>query len=163
MSQHTKGKVVVPEHQGDFHAVLSIDEDYLICDAGYSPSTETDIANARRIAACWNVCDGLDTDYIEYAARTNNFVGHVQWLTAERDELQRELNGKNAAIQRAHDRWFDAAAEGDKAKAINAELLAALEHVFNTIPTGGFAQIHYDSATYDQILAAIDKAKGGAA
>lgn len=117
------------------------------------------IEDARRIAACWNVCDGLDTDYIEYAARTNNFVGHVQWLISERDSLKTEL--ANSQERRRHqgeeigklhskvDRLEAEAVKSSEAhnlissrfaemQAENAELLAALEALMgNDCPLTG--------------------------
>lgn len=40
------------------------------------------------------------------------------------------------------------------------ELLEALEHIMRCIPTGGFAQIHHGSSTWEQIDAAVSKARG---
>ena len=40
------------------------------------------------------------------------------------------------------------------------ELLAALQHIMNVIPCGGFAQIHYKSSTWQQLDDAITKAIG---
>ena len=40
------------------------------------------------------------------------------------------------------------------------ELLEALQHIRRCIPFGGFAQIHHDSSTCEQIDAAIAKATG---
>jgi len=41
------------------------------------------------------------------------------------------------------------------------ELLEALEHIMRCIPMGGFAQIHHGSSTWEQIDAAVSKARGG--
>jgi hypothetical protein len=40
------------------------------------------------------------------------------------------------------------------------DLLDALQHIQRCIPLGGFAQIHYQSDTWAQIDAAIEKATG---
>ena len=40
------------------------------------------------------------------------------------------------------------------------ELLAALQHIMNVVPYGGFAQIHYKSSTWQQLDDAITKAIG---
>ena len=40
------------------------------------------------------------------------------------------------------------------------DLLEALEHIMRCIPMGGFAQIHHGSSTWEQIDAAVSKARG---
>lgn len=56
-------------------------------------------ADARRLAACWNACEGIDTDNLE------NFPGWIKngfapgvMVVAERDKLLVELAAANARI-----------------------------------------------------------------
>lgn len=45
-------------------------------------------ANARRLAACWNACDGVRTDFLEMlAAMPDQEVASYERLLAQRDEL----------------------------------------------------------------------------
>lgn len=60
---------------------------------------EESIADAVRLAACWNACDGVKTEILEQAGTRNDWCDLMQGLEQERDQ----------------------------ALAINAELLAALE------------------------------------
>lgn len=62
-------------------------------------------ANARRIVACVNACEGLSTDLLEKAAIT---AAHIearerlsfctQQIEAERDELQSQLEAERASL-----------------------------------------------------------------
>lgn len=49
----------------DLHAIRLQPSGSILCDVGYSGTTEGDVANARRITAMWNVCRGLDTAHLE--------------------------------------------------------------------------------------------------
>lgn len=41
-------------------------------------------------------------------------------------------------------------------EALILQLVDALEHIHRCIPTGGFAQIHWDSASFEQIVQAAE-------
>lgn len=41
-------------------------------------------ANARRLVACWNACDGIDTEYLE---GDDSLPHYARRLMAQRDEL----------------------------------------------------------------------------
>ena len=41
-------------------------------------------------------------------------------------------------------------------EALILQLVDALEHIRRCIPTGGFAQIHWDSASFEQIVQAAE-------
>jgi hypothetical protein len=43
---------------------------------------------------------------------------------------------------------------------VSSDMLEALEHIMRCIPMGGFAQIHHGSSTWEQIDAAVSKARG---
>lgn len=101
MSEHTKGKLIAQTYDdGSFE--LAIDG------AGYaggalviaSRNKHTGRpmemkANARRLVACWNYCDGLDTDGMETAAKIDRpikrYIDEAYAkeldLLAQRDEL----------------------------------------------------------------------------
>lgn len=63
----------------------------------------------------------------------------------------------------AREAYEDAFAEGKgfadselaRLRAENERLRAAVEHVLRCIPMCGFAQIHWDSSTHDQLRAAL--------
>lgn len=58
--QHTQGRAIVTDTCNNYvFDVLRI---------GNSDIKIGDEANARRLAACWNACDQLDTDHIESIA-----------------------------------------------------------------------------------------------
>lgn len=73
---HTKGRLTVHTHgritAGPFHSYTngSAQEQFAMV-TGFTrsdnPTAERD-ANARRLAACWNACDGIPTEKLEKAA-----------------------------------------------------------------------------------------------
>lgn len=171
MTTHTQGKLSVLGQ-----ASIIDDKDNILVDIFHSMTTPDD---ARRLVACWNVCDGLDTDYIEYAARTNNFVGHVEWLISERDAAKTELASsqerrrhQSEEIGKLHSqiaRLKDDAAKSAESfnlvsarfaemQAINAELLALAEMIVNAKYTPEEEWDDIEKAAHS----AIAKAKGGA-
>ncbi len=46
--------------------------------------TEPTAADARRLVACWNACDGIDTKYLE---GDDSLPHYARRLMAQRDEL----------------------------------------------------------------------------
>lgn len=79
-------------------------------------------ANARRLVACWNACEGIDTEYLE---GNDSLPHYARRLMAQRDELLQALKqmldafyhdplggGQDAAIEAALDAV--AKAEGEK-------------------------------------------------
>lgn len=81
MSEHTKG-------------LLTLDNMNIYCEGGtfpllgtaapMTPGVRMDeaIANGRRLAACWNVCDGISTEVLEL----NATAGGIATLERQRDE-----------------------------------------------------------------------------
>lgn len=49
-------------------------------------------ANARRLVACWNACEGLDTDKLERFGLGTAFGSEIFELRAQRDELLEAVN-----------------------------------------------------------------------
>ncbi len=55
-----------------------------------------DFQDARRMLACWNICDGVPTDVLERSKSLTDFVLTGQAIERQRDELLkkvRELEG----------------------------------------------------------------------
>ena len=49
-------------------------------------------ANARRLVACWNACEGIPTEALEaYPAITGNGIKAIRAVEAQRDELLEAL------------------------------------------------------------------------
>ena len=67
---HTKGRITFKE-VGDANHYSMLTEDgrwWLALLANGEMSTERQRANFRRLAACWNACDGIPTEKLEKAA-----------------------------------------------------------------------------------------------
>ena len=59
-----------------------------------STSKEEAEANARRLVACWNACEGIATDELEEIARIGGMLGpreDVAKIAEQRDELREAL------------------------------------------------------------------------
>lgn len=53
-----------------------------------------DQIDARRLVACWNACDGIQTNELEHIANTGGMLGpreDVARIASQRDELLAEL------------------------------------------------------------------------
>ena len=112
-AKHTPGRLSVDEYpvtlaNGDLaHAKLSIvaqskDPRYLHFSIGmvnfsaeftglYPSDVEEAEANARRLVACWNACEGMATDELEEIARTGGMLGpreDVAKIAEQRDKLR---------------------------------------------------------------------------
>lgn len=90
-AKHTQGKVIpaVSSFQpiGPCYAVGIQDAKVAIAITGKFGEPDADIseANARRIAACWNACDGIPTAWLEGGAA--DILEHSIALIKQRDEL----------------------------------------------------------------------------
>ena len=96
-AQHTQGRVKVQHpHAGERG-----------WEVAFEPGLEQlcqDIteANARRLVACWNAFDGLDTEQIESMVNVPSFFfKHIE-LLAQRDELLAMLNRAVRRLESAH-------------------------------------------------------------
>ena len=103
-TDHTPGRVTFREDGDANHwSMLTEDGRWLlaILHNGESPS-ERQVANFRRLAACWNACENASTEDLEALTRP----GDVSWactidrLVRERDELLAalELLTKNGRV-----------------------------------------------------------------
>ena len=78
-AQHTQGRVKVQHpHAGErgYEVAFEPGLEHLCQDI-----TE---ANARRLAACWNACESIDTEYLE---GDDSLPHYARRLMAQRDEL----------------------------------------------------------------------------
>ena len=104
-AKHTPGRLSVDEYpvtlaNGDLaHAKLSItapskDPRYLHFSIGmvnfsaeftglFSSDVEEAESNARRLVACWNACEGIETDELEEIARTGGIANKDIAATGE--------------------------------------------------------------------------------
>ena len=80
-------------------------------------------------------------------------------LTPEQiDQLIQQADGlapKEGSIFRALVKLTEAEVRKQD-EALILQLVDALEHIHRCIPTGGFAQIHWDSASFEQIVQAAE-------
>lgn len=96
MSQHTKGFLSAgcedDPKSGDIYA----DDGSLIAECFINGDPETKEANARRLAACWNACDGLTNEFLEIS-KTGDYVirliREADGYLLQRDELLVALIG----------------------------------------------------------------------
>lgn len=104
MSAHTPGRL----HVGERNVEIVYDADgWAVCNAtvfhGRHPDMQAE--NARRLAACWNACEGLDTGFIEGAAekRVANQLVNFDQIVRQRDELLVTMHLIQHATAPTHD------------------------------------------------------------
>ncbi len=95
-AQHTQGLMVVNPIQLDQIATADASKEIARV-THFGHSTETVIANACRLAACWNACEGVSTEALQLVGR-DLLDGEVKPLSdkladvlAQRDELLEAL------------------------------------------------------------------------
>lgn len=64
MSEHTNGAARIATETGPCVVAVG-DRELCECYQDGEVQTPEDEANARRIVACWNACEGIDTSYLE--------------------------------------------------------------------------------------------------
>jgi hypothetical protein len=131
-AQHTQGLLAINPIELDQIAAADTSKEVARA-TQFGHSVDTIIANARRLAACWNACDGISTDDLE------QYYGCQGGIDAALEEasLQDHLS---AVVQRN-------------------ELLEALE-LAHLLLSG--ANMNRDVVNR-KVLSAIAKAKGGSA
>lgn len=154
MSEHTPGKLEVLDDRR-----ISVTLPPLIEDCGYTShcvamtyggdERVNSHANARRLVAAWNACDGISTERLEDLGRP----------------LMAHLIGCDERAARQ-------VKEADSLRAVNAELVAVLENLTSVIDSAGLynlsrgvelgSTVWYVKATdgMDAARAAIAKAQG---
>ena len=86
--QHTPGRLKAIKH-----SIYSDDDGHSVAMTFLISQSEHDEANARRLVACWNACEGLDTETLEKEPQMKNWVASYLERTRQRDELLAALNG----------------------------------------------------------------------
>lgn len=95
--EHTAGLLYInrdnrPDMEWNNH-LSSVDKPHLtICFMSHdgTPDNEEGEANARRLAACWNACIDLSTEYLEQEGRVSA-IGHAyKKIEMQRDALQQQ-------------------------------------------------------------------------
>ena len=87
MSTHTKGRIEFRPN-GESNSYAMLDEDgnwWLSVLMNGEQVTERQLQNLRRLAACWNACDGIPTARIEAGAV--DVLAYSMELKAQRDEM----------------------------------------------------------------------------
>ena len=125
-TQHTQGRLIARMPSDELHAIRDI-RGRIVADVGYSETTERDMANARRLVAAWNACEGISTEALETEGsaamgwtRTASKLIHA---TKQRDDLLEALTRCITAIERT-DHYTDAdrSAAADHARAAIAKV-----------------------------------------
>ena len=135
MSEHTPGKLVV---RGGY-SIYTADDKTPVADTCLTNSVpDKDEANARRLVAAWNACDGFETDLLENIVMTG---GTLKSRFALRTQEERESK-----------------AERDSLRAVNAELLEALK-TYQRAGIGNSTDFMVQNIAYERGLAAIASAR----
>lgn len=102
---HTQGRVTFKE-DGDANHYSMLTEDgrwWLAVLANGEQTSERQIANFRRLAACWNACEGISTEYLEttglpeFAGKTlcaDMVQAELDAMTKQRDQLQQLVDAQ---------------------------------------------------------------------
>ena len=86
----------------------------------FSSDVEEAESNARRLVACWNACEGIETDELEEIARTGGMLGpreDVAKIAEQRDKLRDALKSCIEYGAMTGDDWV-----ADKARAALATI-----------------------------------------
>lgn len=87
-AQHTPGRLESKTHTygiadtGDYDSIFEIWGGEKVI--AWFGGEDTDEANARRLVACWNACEGIDTEYLE---GDESLPHYARRLMTQRDEL----------------------------------------------------------------------------
>lgn len=84
-AKHTRGRMVVNPIQLDQIATADASKGIAHV-THFGHSVDTVIANARRLAACWNACEGISAEHLEDDA-VHKLIRDRDLLLAQRDEL----------------------------------------------------------------------------
>lgn len=86
---------------------------YAVCDVwprnGDGLASEEGKANARRIVACVNACEGFSTEYLEHCHFDSGDLPEAKYakLLAERDDLLEQIRHLTARLESAKRSWPD--------------------------------------------------------
>lgn len=96
MSEHTKGKLIQHPESGGQIGLYASGHGYVafVPLGSFEHFIYAQRANARRVLACWNACDGISTETLQ-DFKLDDIEAHalerVQTLEDERDELVKAL------------------------------------------------------------------------
>jgi hypothetical protein len=96
---HTPGRITFKE-DGDANHYSMLTEDgkwWLAILANGEQTSARQVANFRRLAACWNALQGIDTEYLETHGLPD-FAQKISDVVVERDATQARLDTLIAAI-----------------------------------------------------------------
>ena len=86
--QHTSGRLQLDDAQpGDIRRYLLAESNeypHVVASVPIELQPQTAEANARRLAACWNVCEGIPTEMLESSTKLHHATGEMM---RQRDEL----------------------------------------------------------------------------
>lgn len=141
---HTQGRLVVGERvgdrvqlkhtHGDVPGAISLVVAQVTARESWRAEGE---ANARRLAACWNACEGLETSWLE-GVKLGDFPvtgvhKELEEAMAERDQLRAELEAARALLAEK----FEAPPAGTPVETIAylARRLVNVSDLFGTVVT----------------------------
>lgn len=167
---HTKGRITFKE-DGDANHYSMLTEDgkwWLAIHANGEQTSARQAANFRRLAACWNACEGVDTEHLEKYGLPD-FAQKISDIGAERDATQARLDTLIAAIGNEclekfiekHGAPVPLIAQIDSLRSALTDLVANQDA---TWVAAGFADEQIKAMPYlKPARAAITKVSGGAA
>lgn len=138
MSTHTTGRITF-KADGDANHYSMLTEDgrwWMAVLANGEQTSERQIANLRRLAACWNACEGISTEYLEttglpeFAGKTlcaDMVQVELDAMTKQRDQLQQLVDAQVQDIGNGMALLHRMKVERDK-------LLYALQMMLERIP-----------------------------
>lgn len=103
-AKHTQGKAIPAVSSvsqiGPCYAVGMQDTKVVIAITGKFDKPDSDIseANARRIAACWNACEGIDTGMLENITTLGDTLASRFMM---RDKVERDLSAQRDELLEA--------------------------------------------------------------
>jgi hypothetical protein len=134
MSEHTPGKLGIDAHNNIVASGGRLVA-FPCISAGFDQK-----ANANRLVACWNACDGISTE---------SLVGGTALITV---------------FQREQDRADTAERQRDSLRAVNAKLLGALTNLMRNFPTDhDMKEAGWDGVDIEKACTAHDKARAAIA
>lgn len=151
MSEHTKGQL----HTGGDGTIIYDHEGWGVANATVFHSRQepgTSSANARRLALCWNACDGISTEVLETTNKT--FAG--SWFRAV--EIQAQRDNYRAVLEGAEYRDIegigrnsveDSRLIGETAKACTLDIVRARDRAQ--------AQCHELISAFEEVLRISDR------
>jgi hypothetical protein len=167
--QPTQGRITFKE-DGDANHYSMLTEDgrwWLAILANGEQTSARQVTNFRRLAACWNACDGIDTDMLEgfsprfLATYPDRVLSERRALEAQRDHFEALAKDNGQTIIKTACELADVKAQRD-------ELLDTLKdlqgRLLRCAATGASASEAFDSFYQEVVDSAIANAElnGGA-